>query len=364
MKKIITGILALALAGAMSVPAFAAETNNGGNTTADVQGKYQAGAEAPETISAEIEWDAMNFTYSEAQKVWNPEKHQYEQADGVWSQEKKNITVTNHSNVGITAKLSFAGEYISGCGFIRGSFDNALLRLEAATGTEVADAPTATAKFGITSGKVTENSTLGTITVTIAKDGIHEVSTTDEFKKALRHGGTIKLLSDIQCNMGEVFVVEEDTVIDLDGHKVSAGQRVFKVSEVNCTIKNGTIEATSSQSFAIESYGDLTLISCTLKAGEYSVGVNDGTTTLRDCKVEIEYENFARLSVVYIEGAEAKLIIEGKLDATFPITARPFIYDAPYGTVVMPKDIFPDIDTDYYNIVDNGDGTVTITLKQ
>ena len=45
MKKVIISILSLAMTASMAVPAFA-------DTTADVQGKYKAGAESPVTISA------------------------------------------------------------------------------------------------------------------------------------------------------------------------------------------------------------------------------------------------------------------------------------------------------------------------
>ena len=51
----------------MAVPAFA-------DTTADVQGKYKAGAESPVTISADITWEDMTFDYTEGEKDlehWN-----------------------------------------------------------------------------------------------------------------------------------------------------------------------------------------------------------------------------------------------------------------------------------------------------
>ena len=98
MKKVIISILSLAMTASMAVPAFA-------DTTADVQGKYVAGAESPVTISADITWEDMTFDYTEGEKTWNPETHQVDQADGKWTSDTKAITVTNHSNVGIMAKL-------------------------------------------------------------------------------------------------------------------------------------------------------------------------------------------------------------------------------------------------------------------
>ena len=110
MKKVIISILSLAMTVSMAVPAFA-------DTTADVQGKYKAGAESPVTISADITWEDMTFDYTEGEKTWNTETHQVDQADGKWTSDTKAITVTNHSNVGIMAKFNFAPE-----GDIEGSF--------------------------------------------------------------------------------------------------------------------------------------------------------------------------------------------------------------------------------------------------
>ena len=87
MKKIITILLAVLLLAGMCVPAFAAE-NNGGQTSADVKGTYKAGKDSPDTISAEIVWEEMKFTYTESPKVWNPGTHQYDQPDGVWSEKQ------------------------------------------------------------------------------------------------------------------------------------------------------------------------------------------------------------------------------------------------------------------------------------
>ena len=68
MKKVIISILSLAMTVSMAVPAFA-------DTTADVQGKYKAGAESPVTISADITWEDMTFDYTEGEKTWNTETH-------------------------------------------------------------------------------------------------------------------------------------------------------------------------------------------------------------------------------------------------------------------------------------------------
>mgnify|MGYP003367501993 FL=1 len=179
MKKVIISILSLAMTASMVVPAFA-------DTTADVQGKYMAGAESPVTISADITWEDMTFDYTEGEKTWNPETHQVDQADGKWTSDTKAITVTNHSNVGIIAKFNFAPE-----GDIEGSFTkNGTSTDKLALDTiknldEGSAAPSDTMNFGITGGAISENCKLGTITVYIApNDGSNYIFTEAELNEA------------------------------------------------------------------------------------------------------------------------------------------------------------------------------------
>ena len=82
MKK----LLALTLTGLMltglATTAFAAETNNGtAGTGIDVKGNYVQGAPERTQISADIVWDAMEFTYFDGYPTWNPGTHDYENAD-------------------------------------------------------------------------------------------------------------------------------------------------------------------------------------------------------------------------------------------------------------------------------------------
>lgn len=179
MKKVIISILSLAMTASMAVPAFA-------DTTADVQGKYVAGAESPVTISADITWKDMTFDYNEGEKTWNPETHQVDQADGKWTSDTKAIAVTNHSNVGIMAKFNFAPE-----GDIEGSFtkdgtSTDKLELDTIKNLEEGSAaPSDTMNFGITGGAISENCKLGTITVYIApNDGSNYIFTETELTEA------------------------------------------------------------------------------------------------------------------------------------------------------------------------------------
>lgn len=186
MKKIISFALAIMLIATMSVTAFAAETGVGtGDYNVPVSGTYQAGGTAGEKVSVDIIWDSMEFTYTAAsQGEWNPDTHSYGTGTaGGWSTNKSNITIKNHSNVEVTATLSWKqNEAITGK-TIKGAFDgvvgNKTVNLDDANEAQyqtpvegVYPAPTQTVEFGIDSTSDAIDQTyenLGTITVTIAK---------------------------------------------------------------------------------------------------------------------------------------------------------------------------------------------------
>ena len=92
MKKLFTILLAVAMLASMSVTAFAADdtvTTDGGSKEISVNAKYVDGVSTPDVISADIEWGAMEFTYSVGGvKVWDAQNHQYTVTDatGGWSE--------------------------------------------------------------------------------------------------------------------------------------------------------------------------------------------------------------------------------------------------------------------------------------
>ena len=178
MKKIISLILALALVMSMGVTAFAAETSGTLNNTTTskeitVNGTYTAAQGAGTKVSVNITWDAMTFTYTEgAAGEWLPDEHKYaENAVGSWSTDTKTITVVNHSNAAVNATLAFKADVNGVVGTFTetsGTANDGKLELATAENTAVANAPTASAEFGISGAAITENKTLGTITVAIA----------------------------------------------------------------------------------------------------------------------------------------------------------------------------------------------------
>ena len=180
MKKLFATLLAVAMLASVSVTAFAAETNNGTqDTEITVNGSFVSGTAGSSVISVDIAWDAMDFTYTAAsQGTWNPATHAYDGATaGGWSDNTPGITVKNHSNVAVNATLGFKADVAGVVGTFTeasGTENDSVLELATAVGTEAANAPTATANFGISGAAIDADKTLGTITVTVAKTGSAE----------------------------------------------------------------------------------------------------------------------------------------------------------------------------------------------
>lgn len=173
MRKLFAILLAVAMMATMSMTAFAAEGSDPGNGNGDtvsitLTGKYQAGSDtAGEVVSVDVAWGAMEFTYTTAGVKWDPSQHKtVTDGEAGWSASGNTITVTNHSNVGITAGFAFNSE-ITG---ITGAFSNDSVSLERAAEDSALDSQKAEVTFNITSGSITDNTdALGTITVTINK---------------------------------------------------------------------------------------------------------------------------------------------------------------------------------------------------
>ena len=174
MKKILSLILALAMVMSLSVTAFAAETTNDGknNTSIDVNAMYSDGIATADTISVNVEWGAMSFTYSvSGTKTWDATKHEYTtNSTQAWAATGNTVTVTNHSNVAVKAELDFAA--LDAYNTVTGSFDQSELLLDSGDGLtyDNADKETATLTLdGTLDSGVTTSTKVGTITVKITK---------------------------------------------------------------------------------------------------------------------------------------------------------------------------------------------------
>ena len=170
MRKIFVALtLALVLVCFATVPVLAGSTATGtGSTNITVNGVYVPGALADSSVSVNISWGSMTFTYTDAsQGTWNPDTHRYEnQSTPTWQAEGNTITVTNNSNVKVNAAFSFTPtvDTVSGK-FTWAGETVSTLPFEAATAN---GATSATVTFTVT-GYISSTSSLGTIVVTITQ---------------------------------------------------------------------------------------------------------------------------------------------------------------------------------------------------
>ena len=246
---------------------------------------YQAGTTADEKISVDIVWEAMDFTYSApSQGTWNPATHAYDgQTEGGWSDNNPAITVKNHSNADIYATLDFTTDVTGIVGTFTeasGTANDNILELATAVGTEVANAPTATANFGISGAAIDADKALGTITVTIAK--VVEATTYEALQAAVENGGLVKLGGDITLSDNLYTTAVSPLVLDLNGYTITGSNYAVWLNPKTCTIiRGGSI--TSEYRAVINHGGTLTIDQCTISAGS-TVLVNDQSTAVTTVK--------------------------------------------------------------------------------
>lgn len=184
MKKTLALLLTLSMVLSLAiVPAAAASTTNnittiGGTATHDVTATYRtssSGSTGGSTVySVDITWGDMAFTYTAGSAgTWDPNTHSLTGGTGgAWAPDTSDgnkITVTNHSNAGVTASLTYTAE--TAFSDITGIFSKASLSLATAEGTTVANAPsdyTTLSLFGALASDTLTGTKIGTITVTLS----------------------------------------------------------------------------------------------------------------------------------------------------------------------------------------------------
>ena len=168
MKRLFVILMALVF---MTVPvtAFAA-VGKGDTQSIDVRAKYSDGTATPDVYSVDISWGKMEFTYSASgSHVWDPAKHLYtDNTSAVWTENGNTVTVTNHSNVSVTADFVYV--QASGYEDISGTLDVTSRTLNAGVVNKPNEADGVTTKLtlsGTLPGNVTDFTKVGAITVSI-----------------------------------------------------------------------------------------------------------------------------------------------------------------------------------------------------
>ena len=338
-----------------------------------VTGVYQSGTAADEKISVDIVWEAMNFTYTAAsQGTWNPVTHIYDGATaGGWSDNNPAITVKNHSNTDIYATLDFTTDVTGIVGTFTeasGTANDNILELATAVGTEVANAPTATANFGNNGAAIDADQKLGTITVSIAKavETATVVTTFAELQAAVNNGGTVKLGGDITLGNDVILAVSSSVpvILDLNGYTLTSNNYtpIQVQPDVICTIKNGTVTNTADRMEAISNFGTLTVQNCTLTANDSYPLYNNCIATVTDSTLNGNYYGNSICNQQAYSDTVA-LTLSGTVNTEGGIRNE---YAASVVTVLAGTYTFDPtsyVDADAYTVTDNDDGTWTVTAN-
>lgn len=199
MRKRVVFLLVAVMVLTMNCNVFAEETAASTDTGSEagvsssqeiqVYGTYSEMLYAEQIISVDVAWESMIFTYAAGQQgVWNPESHSYQgsKTDAEWIRNSADITITNHSNVGITANLTFA-QTASATGSFGGKDT---VELETAVGTLYSEAPSMVIPFTVNGTMSDGETTLGTITISleaVAFSGLNLASAaTDNWKTLIQ----------------------------------------------------------------------------------------------------------------------------------------------------------------------------------
>ena len=338
-----------------------------------ITGVYQAGTAADEKISVDIVWDAMDFTYTGAsQGTWNPATHTYDGAtEGGWSDNTPAVTVTNHSNVAVNATLGFTADVAGVVGTFTeasGTANDNILELATAEGTDVANAPTATANFGISGAAIDADKTLGTITVAIAKavETATVVTTFEELQAAVNNGGTVKLGGDITLRNDVILAVSSSVpvILDLNGYTLTSNSNapIQVQPDVICTIKNGTVTNTADRMEAISNFGTLTVQNCTLTANDSYPLYNNCIATVTDSTLNGKIiENSICNDHAYSDTVTLTLSGTVRMDGGIHNQYAASVVTVLPGTYNFAPASYVDANT--HTVTDNGDGTWTVAAK-
>ena len=305
MKKTISITMAFALVATLSTAAFAAAANDADiKKDIGVNAKYVEDIKTSKTISADVVWGEMEFTYSvNGTKTWNAKTHEYDiDTKGEWSAKGNDISVTNHSNAAIDVDLTY--QPLDEYSIVKGTFTNDEFTIPTAEGKAVDD-ESLTVSMALTlsgelSSDVTALTKVGNVAVNIAEASenadtdVKTVSSYNDLVSAMAAGGKIKLDDDI--TLKSRINCKKNTVIELDlnGHTIT-GQ--IMNNGADCTIKNGTLNGDEGP--IMVQGGTTNLIGCKISTKYTPVYVSRGTANITDCTLTNEDANKSVLAGTY-----------------------------------------------------------------
>ena len=174
MKKTISITMAFALVATLSTAAFAAVADDADiKKDIGVNAKYVEDIKTSKTISADVVWGEMEFTYSvNGTKTWNAKTHEYDiDTKCEWYAKGNDISVTNHSNTDID--VDFTYEPLDKYSFVKGEFTYDEVTIPTAENKAVDDEiltiSTDLTLSGGLSSDVTDLTKVGNVAVTIAE---------------------------------------------------------------------------------------------------------------------------------------------------------------------------------------------------
>jgi hypothetical protein len=214
MKKIFTLALAAMLLLGMTTTAFATSTNLDNDTKSTdlgVQAVYHAEGNDDATISVEISWTGLNFTYNGGTQIWDASAHKYvTDTPGGWAVSNASIIITNHSDTILQAGLHFTAEDdFDGIGMIFAA--EAPYIGSAYTGENGGEACSITIPLipdGTLAETITESTAIGTITVSVQPVvGMTQKDISAEL--AAQYGGMLELTS---MKRGDVYLKDQNAI--------------------------------------------------------------------------------------------------------------------------------------------------------
>ena len=174
MKKTISITMAFALVATLSTAAFAAVADDADiKKDIGVNAKYVEDIKTSKTISADVVWGEMEFTYSvNGTKTWNAKTHEYDiDTKCEWSAKGNDISVTNLSISDID--VDFTYEPLDKYSFVKGEFTYDEVTIPTAENKAVDDEiltiSTDLTLSGGLSSDVTDLTKVGNVAVTIAE---------------------------------------------------------------------------------------------------------------------------------------------------------------------------------------------------